>query len=59
MEPVGASAGRGWQPSRTSDVEIDGARLPLVPGGSHGGGGLGIGIRAHARFGRVLASVVR
>jgi len=54
MDPIGASAEWEWQPYRNSWVEIDGARLPSVPGGSHWGGGLWMGSRDHARFGLLV-----
>jgi len=54
MDPVGASAEWEWQPYRNSHVEIDGRRLPSVPGGSHWGGGLWMSTRDHARFGLLI-----
>lgn len=51
LGPIGASDAWRWQPYRNSWVEIDGVRMPSVPGGSHWGGGLWIGSRDHARFG--------
>ena len=50
MDPIGASRDWQWQPYRSSTVEIDGRRLPSVPGGSHWGGGLWMSSRDHARF---------
>ena len=38
-----------WQPYRNSWVEIDGVRMPSVPGGSHWGGGLWMSSRAITR----------
>ncbi len=54
MDPVGASAEWEWQPYRNSHVEIDGRRMPSVPGGSHWGGGLWMSTRDHARFGLLI-----
>jgi CubicO group peptidase (beta-lactamase class C family) len=54
MDPIGASAGWEWQPYRNSFVEIDGVRMPSVPGGSHWGGGLWMSSRDHARFGLLI-----
>jgi CubicO group peptidase (beta-lactamase class C family) len=51
MDPVGASAGWDWRAYRNSWVEIDGIRMPSVPGGSHWGGGLWMSTRDHARVG--------
>jgi CubicO group peptidase (beta-lactamase class C family) len=55
MDPIGASAHWEWQPYRNSWVQIDGARLPSVPGGSHWGGGLWMSTRDHARFALLIA----
>jgi len=54
MDPVGASSEWEWQPYRNSYVEVEGTRLPSVPGGSHWGGGLWISTRDHARFGLLI-----
>lgn len=54
MDPIGASATWEWQPYRNSYVEIDGVRMPSVPGGSHWGGGLWMSSRDHARFGLLV-----
>ncbi len=54
MDPIGASAGWEWQPYRNAWVEIDGRRVPSVPGGSHWGGGLWMSSRDHARFGLLV-----
>jgi len=55
MDPIGASREWQWEPYRNSALEIDGRRLPSVPGGSHWGGGLWMSSRDHARFGSLLA----
>jgi len=54
MGPIGASATWQWQPYRNSWVDVDGVRMPSVPGGSHWGGGLWMGSRDHARFGLLM-----
>ena len=54
MEPIGASDTWQWQPYRNSWVDIDGVRMPSVPGGSHWGGGLWISSRDHARVGLLM-----
>jgi CubicO group peptidase (beta-lactamase class C family) len=54
MGAIGASPDWQWQPYRNSWVEIDGVRMPSVPGGSHWGGGLWISSRDHARFGLLI-----
>jgi CubicO group peptidase (beta-lactamase class C family) len=54
MEPLGASSSWEWQPYGNSWVEIDGVRMPSVPGGSHWGGGLWMSTRDHARFGLLI-----
>jgi CubicO group peptidase (beta-lactamase class C family) len=54
MDPLGASPHWEWQPYRDAWVEIDGVRMPSVPGGSHWGGGLWMSTRDHARFGLLI-----
>jgi CubicO group peptidase (beta-lactamase class C family) len=54
MDPLGASPAWTWQPYRNAWVEIDGRRLPSMPGGSHWGGGLWMSTRDHARFGLLV-----
>ncbi len=54
MGPIGASNTWEWQPYRNSWVEVDGVRMPSVPGGSHWGGGLWMSSRDHARFGQLI-----
>jgi CubicO group peptidase (beta-lactamase class C family) len=54
MDPIGASQDWVWQPYRNSWIELDGRRLPSVPGGSHWGGGLWMSSRDHARFGLLV-----
>jgi CubicO group peptidase (beta-lactamase class C family) len=54
MEPLHASATWTWEPYRNAWVEIDGRRLPSVPGGSHWGGGLWMSTRDHARVGLLV-----
>lgn len=55
MDPLGASSTWEWQAYRNAWAEIDGRRLPSVPGGSHWGGGLWMSTRDHARFGLLHA----
>jgi CubicO group peptidase (beta-lactamase class C family) len=54
MGPAGASSTWQWQPYRNAWVDIDGERMPSVPGGSHWGGGLWMGTRDHARVGLMM-----
>ena len=54
MEPIGASADWEWPPYDNAYVEIEGRRMPSVPGGGHWGGGLWIGSRDHARVGWLM-----
>jgi CubicO group peptidase (beta-lactamase class C family) len=54
MDPIGASRDWEWQPYRNAFFEIDGVRMPSVPGGSHWGGGLWMSTRDHARFGLLV-----
>jgi CubicO group peptidase (beta-lactamase class C family) len=51
MEPIGATSTWQWHPYDNAYVEIDGQRMPSVPGGAHWGGGLWISALDHARFG--------
>ncbi|HEX8666231.1 MAG TPA: serine hydrolase [Beijerinckiaceae bacterium] len=55
MDPIGATREWEWLGYSNSWVEIGGARLQSVPGGSHWGGGLFMGARDHARFGLLMA----
>jgi CubicO group peptidase (beta-lactamase class C family) len=54
MGPIGASTTWEWQPYRNSWTDVDGVRMPSVPGGSHWGGGLWMSTRDHARFGLLV-----
>ena len=54
MDPIGASSEWQWHPYRSSWIDLDGQRLPSVPGGSHWGGGLWMSSRDHARFGLLV-----
>jgi CubicO group peptidase (beta-lactamase class C family) len=54
MDPVGASSSWTWPPYHNAWVELDGLRMPSVPGGSHWGGGLWMSTRDHARFGLLV-----
>jgi CubicO group peptidase (beta-lactamase class C family) len=51
MDPIGASSTWRWEPYDNSWVEIDGKRMPSVPGGGHFGGGMFISAYDLARFG--------
>jgi CubicO group peptidase (beta-lactamase class C family) len=51
MEPIGASTTWEWRAYDNAWVDIDGTRMPSVPGGSHWGGGLWMSATDHARFG--------
>ena len=50
MDPIGATSEWLWHGYRNSWVDLDGHRMPSVPGGSHWGGGLWMSSRDHARF---------
>ena len=54
MEPIGASPDWEWHGYRNSYVEIDGARVQSVSGGSHWGGGVFIHAQDQARIGLML-----
>ena len=55
MRPIGA-ADWEWHAYGNATFDIDGARMPSVPGGSHWGGGLWMSTRDHARFGLLIRS---
>ena len=50
MAPIGASSDWQWHAYGNANVEVDGQRLPSVPGGAHWGGGLWISALDHARY---------
>ncbi|SFK93700.1 serine hydrolase domain-containing protein [Falsiroseomonas stagni] len=54
MDPIGGSRDWVWYPYDNAWVEIDGRRLPSVPGGTHWGGGMRIGAEDQALVGRLV-----
>jgi CubicO group peptidase (beta-lactamase class C family) len=54
MDPIDASDTWEWHPYRNSYVEIDGERMPSVPGGAHWGGGIFISSEDQARVGLMM-----
>jgi CubicO group peptidase (beta-lactamase class C family) len=54
MDPIGASDTWVWHGYYNSYVDLDGARVQSVSGGSHWGGGFWASTRDHARFGYLL-----
>ncbi|MBI2770171.1 MAG: serine hydrolase [Burkholderiales bacterium] len=54
MDPIGAIDGWQWVGYDDAWVEIDGQRMPSVPGGSHWGAGVSISARDQARVGQLL-----
>lgn len=54
MQPLGASESWRWVGYDDAWVELDGQRMPSVPGGSHWGAGLSIGARDQALVGQLL-----
>lgn len=52
--PVGASDGWRWVGYDDAWVEIDGRRMPSVPGGTHWGAGVSIGAHDQALIGQML-----
>lgn len=54
MDPIGASRDWTWHPYDNSTVEVDGRRLPSVPGGTHWGGGVRIHAEDQALIGRLV-----
>ena len=54
MQPLGATSQWAWRPYDDAYVELNGSRMPSVPGGTHWGGGVSIGTRDQARVGQLL-----
>ena len=54
MRPIGASEDWQWVPYDDAWVQINGQRMPSVPGGTHWGAGLSISARDQARLGQLL-----
>ena len=54
MDPIGCSDTWRWHAYRNAFAEIDGQRMPSVPGGAHWGGGIFISTEDHARFGLMV-----
>jgi CubicO group peptidase (beta-lactamase class C family) len=54
MQPLGATSDWAWRPYDDAWVDIDGRRLPSVPGGTHWGAGVSIGARDQARVAQLL-----
>jgi len=54
LRPLGAGDDFRWEPYDDAWVEVDGRRLPSVPGGTHWGGGVSISTRDQAIVGQLL-----
>lgn len=54
MRPIGASGEWNWVGYDNSWVDLDGARVQSVPGGSHWGGGVSISSLDQLRIGQLL-----
>ena len=54
MAPIGASDTWQWHSYDHGCVEVEGERLPSVPGGSHWGGGLWADAFDHACYGLLM-----
>lgn len=54
LKPLGGGEGFRWVGYDDAWVEIDGRRMPSVPGGTHWGAGVSIGARDQARIGQML-----
>lgn len=53
-DPIGGSADWRWVPYDNAWIEIDGKRLPSVPGGTHWGGGVQIHAHDQAKIGELV-----
>jgi CubicO group peptidase (beta-lactamase class C family) len=54
LRPLGGGAGFRWVGYDDAWVDIDGQRMPSVPGGSHWGGGVSISARDQARIAQLM-----
>jgi len=54
LRPIGGGRDFRWEGYDDAWVEIDGQRMPSVPGGTHWGGGVTISARDQARIGQLL-----
>ncbi len=54
LDPIGGSRDWTWHAYDNAQVEVDGRRLPSVPGGTHWGAGLRIHAEDQARIGRLV-----
>jgi len=54
LQPIGGGRDFRWEGYDDAWVEIDGRRMPSVPGGTHWGGGVTISARDQARIGQLL-----
>ena len=54
LRPIGGGRDFRWEGYDDAWVEIDGQRLPSVPGGTHWGGGVQVSARDQARIGQLL-----
>jgi CubicO group peptidase (beta-lactamase class C family) len=54
LQPLGGGGDFRWRGYDDAWVDIDGARMQSVPGGTHWGGGVSIGARDQARIGQLL-----
>jgi CubicO group peptidase (beta-lactamase class C family) len=54
MDPIGCSDTWEWHAYENAWVDVDGRRMPSVPGGAHWGGGIFISSEDHARFGHLV-----
>ena len=54
LAPLGGGGGFRWEGYDDAWVEIDGRRMPSVPGGTHWGGGVSISARDQSRVGQLL-----
>lgn len=54
LDPIGGSRDWVWYPYDTAWVEVEGRRLPSVPGGTHWGAGMRIHAEDQARIGQLV-----
>jgi CubicO group peptidase (beta-lactamase class C family) len=54
LQPIGGGGGFRWEGYDDAWVDIDGQRMPSVPGGTHWGGGVSVSARDQARVGQLF-----
>ena len=56
LAPIGCSLNWSWSPYEDCFISIDGKRIPILPGGSHWGGGIRISSEDQVLVGQLIAN---